>query len=382
MFSKQSARIAEQKKKLEEVEDEDIVERLIQDAQKSIERRQRRQESLGLEEVEKYPFAPQLSVTNKQGSASLNYPDAYQSFMQRQQAHIERAQSKQKSLLSISEADPHCTFRPAIDKNSECIVESMPQRVGESAEARFNRMSKEEHARREHTKAQIEANFYAKLKFEPKINPISRDLGRSSSLSELAYNQATRSDKKLQAEAEAAMEEHHYSFQPRLIASKKYARVESDYRQGDEILKAIEQRQLEKEEKLLQLKKEKDYAELKDCVFRPQVSDLKSSPVSNGAVVVNGFARYMELRDLAKRKEEQRQEREDKVFMTNVKHDPYHLYTVPQPFQLQPSKKEQKVAKLKQELQDKERAQCTFQPQTLEYKNRELIGRLLQQQSP
>mmetsp|Transcript_28557 Transcript_28557/g.50753 ORF Transcript_28557/g.50753 Transcript_28557/m.50753 type:complete len:779 (+) Transcript_28557:58-2394(+) len=372
-----SARMAEQRKKFEDVEDTDVVERLLLNAQVNLERKHRKEEFWEREEVERYPFAPQLSVNAEINAGSVGYQGSYQSFMERQQAHLEKTRSKQKLLQSEAESDPHCTFRPNIDKNSEYIVESMPHRIAETSEDKFQRMSKEEHVRREQLKAQIEADYYNKFKFEPKINPISKELGRSSTFNDLAYNKDGRKEKRLLVEAQAAMEELHYSFQPKLVTSRKYANVESDYRQGEEILKTIEQRKLSKEEKLLTIKKEKEYEELKDCRFRPQVKEKTAS--SNGPVVVNGLSRYLELRDLARRQEEEKREREEKVFMKNVKHDPYHVYTVPRPFQLHPSKKEERLGQLKHELEEKERIECTFKPQTLESKNRAMLSRLLTQ---
>jgi hypothetical protein len=373
--AKQSERIAE-RRMTEDFEEGDVVGRLLKNAHDKLERKLRTAEAISREEVEKYPFSPQL-ITKELASGSTPFPGSHQSFMERQQAHLRRAQSKQETLLCEADSDPQCTFRPQIDRTSEFIVESMPQRTAETSEARYRRMSKDDHDKREQRKAQIEAEYYGKFKHEPKINPISKDLGRSASLHELAYSKER--DKRLSAEALAASEEHQYSFQPRLSTPKQYSNIESAYRQGDEVLKAIELKQQEKQAKLDSLKKQKEYDELRDCVFKPKVKDR--TPQFTGPVVVSGLSRHMELRAMARKQEEERREREDKAFLVNVKHDPYHLYTVPQPFQLHPSNKEKRMAQLKQELVDRERAECTFQPKTLESTNRAMISRLLQQDS-
>jgi hypothetical protein len=370
--AKQSERIAE-RRRTEDFEEADVVGRLLRNAHDKLERKLRTAEAISREEVEKYPFSPQLTVTKELASGSINFPGAHQSFMERQQAHLRRVRSKQETLLCEADSDPQCTLRPKIDRTSEFIVESMPQRTAESTEARCRRMSKDDHDKRTQKKAQIEAEYYGKFKHEPKINPISKELGRSASLHELAYSKER--DRRLSAEALVASEEHHYSFQPRLSTSKKYSNIESDYRQGDEVLKSIELKQKEKQAKLDSLKRQKEYDELKDCVFKPNVKD--KSPLITGPVVVNGLSRHMELKAMARRQEEELREREEKAFLVNVKHDPYHLYTVPQPFQLHPSNKEKRIAQIKQELVDRERAECTFQPKTLESTNRAMISRLL-----
>lgn len=366
--------MAEHKKRLDDPSNTNVVDRLLRDAHDKIERRLRTAESIGREEVQKYPFAPRLSVTSELAAGSVNFPGAHQSFMERQQAHLERARSRQEYLLTEAESDPHCTFRPKIAKKSEYIVDAMPDRVAETPESKFKRMSREEHIKREQIKAQLETDFYAKYNFEPQINPISKQIGRSASLNELAYNKEGQREKKLKAEALA--EEQHCSFQPICATSKKYANVESDYRQGDEILKAIEKKQQDKQDKLEALKKEREFQELKGCAFKPVLIEKPVQP--SGPVVVNGMGRYLELKEIAKRQEAELKEREEKVFFRNVKHDPDHLYTVPKPFQLHPSNKEQRLAQLKQELQERERIQCTFQPQTLEAKNRALLLPLFQ----
>jgi hypothetical protein len=370
---RQSARMAEQRKRVEDSAGGNVVDRLVRDAHDKIERRLRTAESIGREEVLKYPFAPQLSVASELAAGSVNFPGAFLSFMERQQAHLERVKSKQEVLQTEADTDPHCTFKPKIDKTSAYMVEAMPERVAETLESRAKRMSNDELMKRVQVRAQMESEQYAAYKFEPQINALSKQLGRSATLEELAYNAEGQRERKLMAEAQ----EHNYSFQPVCATSKKYAKVESDYRQGDAVLKTIEERQKERMEKLEALKKQQEFDELKSCAFRPQVTE---KPAQSGPVVVHGMDRYLELREIAKRQSEEKKDREDKAFMVNVKHDPEHLYTVPRPFQLHPSNKEQRLVQLKQEQLERERMECTFQPMTLESRNRAVINRLLSQE--
>jgi len=60
---------------------------------------------------------------------------------------------------------------------------------------------------------------------------------------------------------------------------------------------------------------------------------IPRSVARSGPVLVRGVGRYMELRDLAKRREEQKRERECKVFFEHPKGNPAH-FTAPQPFRL------------------------------------------------
>ena len=109
-------------------------------------------------------------------------------------------------------------------------------------------------------------------------------------------------------------------------------------------------------------------------------------------VVVRGLGRHLELKELQKKKEEEKRLREAEVFglghkfavnaaeldITNPNRSYYpgvNLtvqpggYTVPKPFELS-SNKDEKKHKLLKELKEKERKECTFQPTTNEGRNR------------
>ena len=102
--------------------------------------------------------------------------------------------------------------------------------------------------------------------------------------------------------------------------------------------------------RLEQLRAQREQQELKECTFQPETNPYVASRRSlqqhsnmrinrgvlkphNGPVLIRGVGRFMELRELAKRQEAERKEREAKVFMMNPKGNPY-VYTEPQPFHL------------------------------------------------
>ena len=123
-----------------------------------------------------------------------------------------------------------------------------------------------------------------------------------------------------------------------------------------------------------------EYDEMKSCTFKPE--SIATNVNINEEVEVKGLDTFFEQRDRARRIEEERREREEKVFFTNLKElNPDQHYTVPAPFKLHPSTKESKMQKIKEELYEKEVRECTFQPSTIEGKNRSAISRMLDNQS-
>lgn len=111
------------------------------------------------------------------------------------------------------------------------------------------------------------------------------------------------------------------------------------------------------------IKKTKEYESMKECTFAPKgvgkVLDMDNS------VKVKGMERFLELREIARKREEELKEREEKVFLLNPQTN-LEGYTVPKPFNLHPSNKTVKIEKVKQEIMKKEQSECVFKPQTNE----------------
>ncbi|RHY18566.1 hypothetical protein DYB25_011096 [Aphanomyces astaci] len=121
-----------------------------------------------------------------------------------------------------------------------------------------------------------------------------------------------------------------------------------------------------------------EFQELQACTFAPAINKSTTKP-SRGPVVVRGLGRFLELKQLAKRQVAERKEREAKVFTQTRDYTP-RAYTVPQPFNLSfDQRRRAREERLKAEMDEKELGECTFQPHTMEHKNRRLIHSLLEQ---
>lgn len=79
----------------------------------------------------------------------------------------------------------------------------------------------------------------------------------------------------------------------------------------------------QKQERIAQERREREYQLLKDCTFKPQILEHDSSTIgsSNNESVasVKGIQRHLELKELKKKQEEEKRLREAEVFGLNHK---------------------------------------------------------------
>lgn len=127
--------------------------------------------------------------------------------------------------------------------------------------------------------------------------------------------------------------------QPRLInAPKEVAQRASasriiDISDPDSIVERTEAYKKRREKKLQEKRDEQDYNEIKDCTFAPELNTHVPNS-AKGPVVVRGLGRFLELKELSKRLEEEKQRRANKAFKTSQRKQYRGYVTVPKPFRL------------------------------------------------
>lgn len=96
-------------------------------------------------------------------------------------------------------------------------------------------------------------------------------------------------------------------------------------------------------------------------------------------MIVRGLGRFLELRELAKKQQQEQKQREDKVFCLQKAYNETRNYTVPKPFALSESSKDsiRRRLRVREEMRAKERQECTFAPLTMESRNRKVLANLL-----
>jgi hypothetical protein len=90
----------------------------------------------------------------------------------------------------VSTRDSACTFTPDIGNAEQVLVHTRPHRLTETDEQRVDRMAQTEMLRHKKLKSLISEEYYAQFDFQPKINHISKALGRSSGGHENLYRNA------------------------------------------------------------------------------------------------------------------------------------------------------------------------------------------------
>jgi len=298
------------------------------------------------EELQKYPFAPQVTYS---GEPNL------EEFISRQEEFLNKKTLNQQEIRKKWAEHEKCTFSPVLNPHSQKLA----SKTLDTFPDRLEKLSKLDYEKAEKKKAEIQENYYSKFKFEPKINPTSRVMAKHSSKKELSYTPSKLAKESVSMPTQV---DEDYSFQPSTYKSTKYADVQSKYSSPSTILNDILSYQKSKQEKITSQKQISESQKLKGCTFTPKVN--KKKPQEDKPVVVAGLNRYLELRDMLKMQEQELKLRQEKVF--NLKPKGGHYQTVPEPFNISNTDKTQKTQKLKEELLQEEMKECTFKPQTLE----------------
>ena len=281
------------------------------------------------QELERFTFTPQ--TTGK--------PPNIKGFLERQENFIK---NKEKHIQEKTAKEETYTFKPSINQNSRYISHDMV-----NDEDKYDRMGKVEFEKIQQKKAKIQEDYYAKYSYEPKINPSSKYMCKTHSAS-VSKNQ------------EYVENEESFSFQPKLESNKKFSNIKSFYSNPEKILENIGEKEKQKQEKLMNIKQECEKKEFQDCTFAPKLSEFSDQKET---VLIPGLDRFIELKNLTKKQEEEKKAREHKAF--GIKGNSNYI-TVPQPFNLAPDMKTENIKKIKQTMDEGIMKECTFKPKTLE----------------
>jgi hypothetical protein len=290
------------------------------------------------------------------------------------------------------------TFAPDIQntKSVSILAQKMPERLNENVDAITSRLYRDAEMIRLKREAN-EASYYQQFTYTPEIDPVSRLVAKSGvSVEERSQNKHGKEIKeRLQQAAEAEFASI-YTFQPKLISKDPFSskvdvssremeaineylsptQVDGDDDQGSvnehleddtmsrtsssvplrlalkksspsELSRKIVNYQRMKDAKLEAARRAKEYNELKECTFQPVTSGSGNDPSNLGSgnesssspVVVRGLGRFLELKLLSKKLEEERLERERNAFKVKVSPtsalDPILHVTIPEPFQFE-----------------------------------------------
>ena len=366
----------------------DVTSRLMQQNQEMVKRKHQmeaeHQRKLSLE----HTFEPAINPNSEKILAQNKMFQA--PFLQRQQAYADA--SKQKKQQAAQHEGDDCTFQPNIGNADQVLKETGHHTIGETFLERIERMAHVDAERKKAQQQQAEHQFYSQFTFEPRTNrkPVQ---GREGNVYEALYkNEAgTRAKQQLVDAAEEKFEMEH-TFRPDVELGynrKQYSEGQLDKWQlklsePDQISLKIEQQRAEREAKIEESRRHREFEELKECTFQPNVCKKWRAKEESEPIIVRGLGRHLELREMAKRQEEEAAQREAEVFKLQPSPN-VSGYTVPEPFKLSgtapDARREKRRERVRKEAWEAEMGECTFQPNTKNMSNRELINQILNDDS-
>jgi hypothetical protein len=191
-------------------------------------------------ELNECTFSPQLCYSSTLGG---NIDD----FLERQKIYDDIKKDRMDRKLSKSIEDRTYTFSPQINITSDILVRADENRLKENQEDKINRLYKKNYDKIKSRKEQLEKFYNAQYDFKPKINEISRLVGRETNFEELSKIKP----KPISAPVDEA---RGCTFKPN-TNKNKFEYVQSSYKQDENIMDRIQNEMKNKTEKIEEMKK-------------------------------------------------------------------------------------------------------------------------------
>ncbi|KUF98590.1 Beta-secretase 2 [Phytophthora nicotianae] len=326
-------RLAEREAELQDAKHLKVTDRLANDADEIAERKLATQEYFDM--LNEQPFAPQISETSRK--IVEQKPEFKMNFVARQEYFQYRDQEKMEALEGFCEMEDtrgeKLTFKPDIGNADGVLKHLRPDRCSESSQQKLYRLTYNDQREAELKKQRLQEEQYAQYTFKPEINPVSKALGRSSTLDELSHpvidiqpdppgskcsppqerrngndistRVALRSyfaNKRFRSRVALEMEEAskaECTFQPTLVASKQRdgcastsklhnreprSRTKLEW-QSENLLHLIEAERQKKADEIEAKRNAQELKELEECTFKPNLHKprTRGKPSANGS---------------------------------------------------------------------------------------------------
>ena len=359
------------------------AERLAADADEKLRRRAERELERRRAEAEVCTFRPAVNALSERlaGDARADGDTVF--------ARLENAErakeARQRAREAEREAEESQLFKPAISDATDILLMGRQHRLSESKLEQVERLTYVDQQRREALKAQLQSAHYRQFTHAPQIDAISARLARPKTDVELSTNPRGKAIRAEMGAQKAKREAEECTFKPKVAARSAALAAHAAHRSGLQphqvgtLTERLNLQSQQREAKLDAERKRREAAELEKCTFKPSVKAKSPAAIkaeASGPVVVRGLGRYMELKDLAKRKVEAQKQREQRAFLTEPP-EKLQPYTVPEPFQLHEGRGLERRLALERELLAKEAAECPFEPKTNDPPTKALLAKIL-----
>ena len=343
-------------------------------------------------ELSECTFTPNINVTNPQGIGMEN--DIYNSngniddFLERQKMYEQLKKDRlEKKMAKVKSKDEY-TFKPKINLTSDILMKTNTSRANENQQDKIDRLYKGDYEKIQNRKEQLESFYNAQYDYKPKINELSRYIGREPTIDELYAKKSININNNTQANnishssfATNNNNKEYYdeecTFKPKMYNNSKYNHIQSNYKNDDDILDRINDEVKTKNEKITGLQNDLARKDVVECKFQPEINRNVPNFENKTPMLMKGMARYLDQMEKARKAKRDKEEREKEVFITGENWSRDNLITVPKPFKLSYQNNNRKKEETKKERDLYQMKECTFKPQTNESKNREIIKQLL-----
>ena len=339
--------------------------------------------NLGNRELKECTFAPKVNAISNllvsNNGQNLNYynstGDQYEinnenmkDFLERQKIYEDK---KKKNLEKNKEKNKQYTFKPEINSNSDLLVKCNPERLLEKNTDKYSRLYQDAE-RIKQKKEKLENELNNKYDYTPKINELSKYIGRKPGIEEL--NLMPEKNYK-----NTKTEEEEYDFMPQIYQNSKYKNIKSNYKNDQGILNRINEEMEIKNKKIETLQKIKENDAISKFNFIPEIN--KTMPdfenKNNKPMYMKGMARYLNQMEKARQAKRDKEQREKEVFITGENWNKNNGITVPKPFKLSYQNNLKKDNHREKERLNEENKENQYKIKNNENKNREIIKKLL-----
>lgn len=293
-------------------------------------------------------------------------------FYERQMLFARRSKGKLNAAAQKAAAEADAPFEPALSSTSVLLTQA--KRDAESTEEKMARLAVHDKAKVEELRKSAHEQYYGQFSFQPKLNKVSQALARTSEGTNIARAKTGHVTEELRQELEEEFQKN-CTFKPTILSARGREGLSGSVLSGGPD-------PVERERRLAEARREKQYEELKDCTFQPR-RKKKVPDFARQQVEVPGLAKYLDRRMQAQQQDEERRAREEQAFKVRAAIKPGHRYTVPQPFNLHNKyhsvdRKEKAEAQLKAKTEQT----CTFAPHTNAKAAYEILRKYILQDDP
>ena len=267
--------------------------------------------NLATRDLKECTFTPKVNpisnllVSNNNINYNMNNEENMKDFLERQKMYEDL---RKKKLEKNKENNNYeYTFKPEINSNSDLLVKCNPERFNENQLDKYSRLYQDAQ-RIKIKKEKLENELNNKYDFTPKINELSKYIGRKPDFDELNLikEKLPKDEKK----------EEEYDFTPELYQNSKYKNIKSNYKNDQGMLSRINEEVQNKKEKIETLQKMKENDDISKFNFTPEINKDMPDFENNKPMYMKGMARYLNQMEKARQAKRDKEQREKEVFIT------------------------------------------------------------------